>query len=348
MPDHEFYMQRCLDLAIKGAGSVAPNPMVGSVLVFKDRIIGEGWHQRFGEAHAEVNCISSVREEDRQLINSSVLYVSLEPCAHFGKTPPCTDLIIRHKIKQVVIACPDPFDEVNGKGIEKLKAAGIDVVVGVLEKDARTLNRRFFTFYQQHRPYIILKWAQTADHFMAHESGRPRLLISNELSNRLVHQWRCQESSILVGTATVLADNPSLTTRLWPGASPMRLILDLSLRLPPTLHVFDQTAKTIIFNKLREGEEGNLRYYKISESENLVPLILHVLYELKIQSVMVEGGARLLQSFLNEGCWDEARVITNEYLKIEKGLPAPQLGNAWQTGEQELASDRIRFYTRQG
>ncbi|HEX5651584.1 MAG TPA: bifunctional diaminohydroxyphosphoribosylaminopyrimidine deaminase/5-amino-6-(5-phosphoribosylamino)uracil reductase RibD [Chitinophagaceae bacterium] len=347
MPDHEFYMQRCLELAKKGAGSVAPNPMVGSVLVYQDRIIGEGWHQRFGEAHAEVNCISSVREEDQPLINSSVLYVSLEPCAHFGKTPPCTDLIIRHKIRQVVIACPDPFDEVNGKGIEKLKASGIDVITGVLEKEAMALNRRFFIFYQQHRPYIILKWAQTADHFMSREAGQPRLLISNELSNRLVHQWRSQESSILVGTATALADNPSLTTRLWPGASPLRLILDLSLRLPPSLHVFDQTVKTIIFNKLREGEEGNLHYYKISESQNLVQQLLHALYQLKIQSVMVEGGARLLQSFLNEGCWDEARVITNEHLKIEKGLAAPRLGNAWQTGEQELASDRIRFYTRQ-
>jgi diaminohydroxyphosphoribosylaminopyrimidine deaminase/5-amino-6-(5-phosphoribosylamino)uracil reductase len=215
-----------------------------------------------------------------------------------------------------------------------------------LEKEAIRLNRRFFIFNQQHRPYIILKWAQTADHFIAFEAGQPRLLISNEFSNRLVHQWRSQESSVLVGTATALADNPSLTTRLWPGASPLRLVLDLSLRLPPSLHVFDQTVKTIIFNKLRDGEEGNLRYYKISGSQNLVQQLSRVLYELKIQSVMVEGGARLLQSFLNEGCWDEARVITNEHLKIGKGLAAPGLGNALQTGEEELDSDRIRFYTR--
>ena len=258
-------MHRCLELAGHGSGYVSPNPMVGAVLVHSGRIIGEGYHQRYGQAHAEVNCIDSVSETDRRLIGESTLYVSLEPCAHFGKTPPCTDLIIKHKIPKCVVGCRDPFKEVDGKGIEKLRAAGVHVEVGVLEKECKELNKRFFTFHTEHRPYIILKWAQTGDGFIAgplnpsaswrrtfEDSGetkviQERLLISNEYSNRLVHKWRSEEASILVGTNTALLDDPELTTRLWTGPSPVRIVLDMNLRLPSSLKMFNDTGQNYHF-----------------------------------------------------------------------------------------------------
>ena len=328
--NHEHYMSRCFELAKLGAGYVAPNPMVGAVLVCNDRIIGEGWHQRYGQAHAEVNCIASVSEEDRSLIASSIMYVSLEPCAHYGKTPPCADLIIRYHIPHVVIGCRDPFTEVDGKGIDKLKAAGIDVEVGILEEEAKELNKRFFTFHTQHRPYIILKWAQTADGFIAaspvNDNGNgktDRLLISNDLSNRMVHRWRSEEAAILVGTNTALLDNPALTNRLWDGPSPVRLVVDMDLRLPHELQLFDGSQRTIVFNTIKHKEDGNLLYYQVTHDVSLVPQILNALYRLQLQSVLVEGGASLLQSFIAENCWDEARVIVNNDLIIKKGLPAP-------------------------
>ena len=265
--NHEVYMRRCLELATLGCGNVAPNPMVGAVLVFNDRVIGEGYHQKYGEAHAEVNCIDSVAEADKKLISSSTLYVSLEPCAHFGKTPPCADLIIQHKIPRVIIGCRDPFKEVDGKGIEKLKAAGVHIETGILEDDCRELNKRFFSFHTKQRPYVILKWAQTADGFIAatnHPPGertlkesaekKERLHISNEYSNRLVHKWRSEEAAILIGTNTALLDDPELTTRLWPGRSPVRLILDMDLRLPAHLKIFDRSVRTIVFNSIKEEE----------------------------------------------------------------------------------------------
>ncbi|MGC4038923.1 MAG: bifunctional diaminohydroxyphosphoribosylaminopyrimidine deaminase/5-amino-6-(5-phosphoribosylamino)uracil reductase RibD [Chitinophagaceae bacterium] len=256
---HEKYMQRCLQLAALGAGFVAPNPMVGAVLVYNNRIIGEGWHQKYGEAHAEVNCINSVIQEDKQFISSSVLYVSLEPCAHHGKTPPCADLIIRDKIPKVVIGCRDPFKEVDGKGIEKLKQAGVEVVLNVLEKECTELNKRFFTFYTKHRPYIILKWAQTND--LRISSGNDeRLLISNEFSNRLVHKWRSEEAAILVGTNTAMSDDPELTTRLWSGPSPVRLVIDMELKLPLSLKIFNNSSRTIVFNKIKHEDSGNISY----------------------------------------------------------------------------------------
>lgn len=243
-------MHRCLQLARLGAGAVAPNPMVGAVLVHEGRIIGEGYHRQYGCPHAEVDCLQSVLEGDKHLIPQSILYVSLEPCAHFGKTPPCADLIIGHKIPHVVVGCRDPFPAVNGKGIEKLQAAGTHVEAGVLEAACRKLNERFFTFHQQHRPYVVLKWAQTADGKMA-KDGPERLLISNAMTNRLVHRWRSEEMAILVGTNTAWADNPSLTTRLWPGPNPVRLVVDLHLRLPKNLHLFDASAPTLVFNLLQ-------------------------------------------------------------------------------------------------
>lgn len=356
----ETYMQRCIELAQKGAGSVAPNPMVGAVLVHNGQIIGEGWHERYAEAHAEVNCLGqAVQNGQTDKFQQSTLYVSLEPCAHFGKTPPCSDLIIKHKIPKVVIGCRDPFVEVDGKGIEKLKAAGVETVVDVLKEECMELNKRFFTFHKQHRPYIILKWAQTGDGKMAPlnpppvgggkniDSAVQRLLISNDLTNRLVHKWRSEESSILVGTNTALMDDPQLTNRYWPGKQPIRLVLDKELKLPITLQLFNDAAKTIVFNNLKDSEEGNIQYYRISKDGNAVEQIVDALYQLKIQSVIAEGGAQLLQGFIDAGLWDEARVIENSSLKIEKGLNAPQIKNVLLQKIETIQTDTISYYTKQ-
>lgn len=352
-------MHRCLELARLGAGYVAPNPMVGAVLVHNDRIIGEGYHQRYGQAHAEVNCLASVQEADRELIPSSTLYVSLEPCAHFGKTPPCADLIIKHKIPKCIIGCRDPFEEVNGKGIEKLLAAGVNIELGVLEDECKELNKRFFTFHTKHRPYIILKWAQTADGFMAplnppggrtygdSDEGKvihERLLISNEYSNRLVHKWRSEEAAILIGTNTALVDNPALTTRLWAGPSPVRLVLDMDLRLPSSLQLFNREVRTIIFNAIKQKEDGNLQYYKLRKDESIIRQMMNALFQLKIQSVLVEGGVGLLQSFIDEGLWDETRVISNRQLMPGSGLHAPFIAGAVKVNEMKLQNDTIEMF----
>jgi diaminohydroxyphosphoribosylaminopyrimidine deaminase/5-amino-6-(5-phosphoribosylamino)uracil reductase len=340
---HEIYMHRSLELAKQGAGYVAPNPMVGAMLVHDGKIIGEGYHKQFGGPHAEVNCINSVKETDKDKISSSVLYVSLEPCSHFGKTPPCTDLIIANRIPEVAIGCLDPFKEVDGKGIEKLKVAGVKVVYGILEKECQQLNKSFFTFYTKHRPYIILKWAETADGKMAGD-GTERLYISNEQTNRLVHKWRSEEASILVGTNTALLDDPELTTRNWNGPSPIRSVVDMDLRLPVSLKVFNDKQRTIIFNTIKHGEQENLIYYQVTEDVSLVHQIVNALYQMKIQSVMVEGGARLLQSFIDEDMWDEVRVIKNEKLIINNGLNAPELMNKNAQQEIKLLSDSIKIY----
>ncbi|MFN8289776.1 MAG: bifunctional diaminohydroxyphosphoribosylaminopyrimidine deaminase/5-amino-6-(5-phosphoribosylamino)uracil reductase RibD [Chitinophagaceae bacterium] len=337
-------MARCLELARKGAGHVAPNPMVGAVLVHNDRILAEGWHRQYGAPHAEVNCIEEAVDKGyRELIPRSTLYVSLEPCAHYGKTPPCTDLIIRHKIPEVVIGCRDPFPEVNGKGIEKLEAAGLRVVTGVLEQECRELNRRFFTFHTMHRPYVLLKWAQTADGKMAAGTGR-RLLISNEYTNRLVHRWRSEEAAILVGTHTALYDDPALTNRLWPGPSPVRMVVDMKLRLPLSLKLFDGKERTIVFNRIKQEEKGNLNYVRVKDEESLVQEVLQTLYQLKLQSVMVEGGARLLQSFISEGAWDEATVIMNNEVLAGEGLLAPLLTDASKISTGRIANDTIGIF----
>jgi diaminohydroxyphosphoribosylaminopyrimidine deaminase / 5-amino-6-(5-phosphoribosylamino)uracil reductase len=375
-------MRRCLELASLGAGHTAPNPMVGAVLVYdrstgEERIIGEGYHMQYGQAHAEPNCIESVKEEDKRLIADSTLYVSLEPCAHHGKTPPCADLIIEKKIPRVVIGCRDPYPQVNGKGIEKLLSAGVKVTTGVLEAESIRLNKRFFTFNMLHRPYIILKWAQSADGKIAGplDAGagaaqqRPpgqRTLISNEYTNRLVHKWRSEEAAILVGTRTALEDDPALTVRLWNGSNPIRLVIDKDLKLPETLQLFDRKVKTIVFNRIRhgvgvsgvDGHGDNLYYYKLEDGEDVVGGVIRALYKLKIQSVLVEGGARLLQSFIDEDCWDEARVITNNELEIQDGLPAPVLKESRLLStrplptrllsKENLLSDTIRIYDRTG
>jgi diaminohydroxyphosphoribosylaminopyrimidine deaminase/5-amino-6-(5-phosphoribosylamino)uracil reductase len=346
---HELFMHRCLALAQAGAGHVAPNPMVGAVLVHEGRIIGEGYHQKCGEVHAEVNCIASVKEKDAQLISRAALYVSLEPCSHFGKTPPCTDLIIKNKIPEVIIGCNDPNRGVSGGGIEKLKAAGVKVKTGILEKECKELNRRFFTFHIQHRPYIILKWAQTADGKMAasaNPSGRgaARLLISNEYTNRLTHKWRSEEAAILVGANTAFYDDPELTTRLWPGPSPVRLVIDMDLRLPSSLKLFDGRQRTIIFNRVKHEESDTLFYFQITEEVSPVYQVINALYQLKIQSMLVEGGARLLLSFMEEGMWDEIRKIENKKLITGNGLPAPEIPEAVLKKVFSLSDDTVHIY----
>ena len=344
---HERYMHRCLELATLGSGYVAPNPLVGAVLVHEDRIIGEGYHKKYGEAHAEVNCLASVKDQDKHFISQSTLFVSLEPCAHYGKTPPCADLIIKNKIPKVIIGCRDPFKLVDGEGIQKLQNADIEVGVNVLENECRELNKRFFTFYEQHRPYIILKWAQTGNNKIAGNDSN-RLYITNEYTNRLVHRWRSEEAAILVGTNTAMLDNPELTNRLWPGPSPTRLVIDMRLQLPLSLKIFDRQSRTIIFNaKKHEEKESDILYYQVTEDVSLVHQVVNALYNLKIQSVLVEGGARLLQSFIDEEMWDEARIITNEEIRIRDGLPAPELNPAQRINSQKLFSDKIEFFKPQ-
>jgi len=348
---HTYWMQRCIQLAGLAVGHVAPNPLVGAVLVYGDRIIGEGYHQVYGQAHAEVNCIASVQESDRELIQHAVMYVSLEPCAHFGKTPPCADLIIRHRIPTVVIGCRDPFAQVDGKGIEKLQAAGVEVITGVLEDECRVLNKRFFTFHTQQRPYIILKWAQTGNGLIGYKKEdktipAPRLLISNEYTNRLVHRWRSEEAGILVGTNTALQDDPALTNRLWSGPSPVRLVIDMQNRLPAHLRLFDQQQPTIVFNGQKEEQKDNVSFYKIDSHANIITAVTAALYQLNIQSVLVEGGAQLLQSFIDAGIWDEARVIINPALTIADGVAAPVLTNHKQTAILPSGTDEILLYKK--
>ncbi|MFL5809377.1 MAG: bifunctional diaminohydroxyphosphoribosylaminopyrimidine deaminase/5-amino-6-(5-phosphoribosylamino)uracil reductase RibD [Flavisolibacter sp.] len=354
MTSHETYMHRCLELALLGCGQVAPNPMVGALLVHDNKIIGEGYHRQYGKSHAEVNCIQSVNVEHLHLIERSTMYVSLEPCAHFGKTPPCADLIIKKKIPNVVIGCRDPFIYVNGKGIEKLKSAGVKVEVGILEKECIELNRRFFLFNTERRPYVILKWAQSSNAKIS-SADRSRLLISNEYSNRMVHKWRSEEMAIMVGTNTALMDDPELSTRLWPGNHPIRLVVDMDLRLPKALKLFDPGIPTIVFNihqhslpeKAGKDEIRNAgtSFYQVTNDVSLISQVSNALYQLGIQSVLVEGGSYLLQSFIDEDAWDEARVITNEELVINEGLHAPVLKNHKLKTYEQILSDTIRTFT---
>ena len=339
------YMSRCLQLAQLGGGNTAPNPMVGAVLVHKDRIIGEGYHEKYGGPHAEVNCLASVKAKDRELISESTLYVSLEPCSHFGKTPPCSDLIIKEKIPNVVVGCRDPFPEVDGKGIEKLMAAGTGIRTDIMPEECIETNKRFLTFHTKKRPYIVLKWAETADGIIGTGTDR-RLQISNDYSNRLVHKWRSEEAAILIGTNTALQDNPQLTNRYWSGKQPIPLVIDRNLRLPHTLELF-RNPDTIIINDERDGKNDGIRYVRIEKQAPLIPQLTAALYQLNIISVLVEGGATLLQSFLDAGIWDEARVISNDQYIGGKGINAPDF---WRPDAKEsfmLLNDKINIYQNQ-
>ena len=333
-------MRRCLDLAIKGAGNVSPNPMVGAVLVYKDKIIGEGWHQQYGKAHAEVNCIASVKEEEKQFIGKSVMYVSLEPCAHYGKTPPCADLIIQHKIPKVVIGCTDTYNEVSGKGIQKLKDAGIDVTLNVLEQESRWLNRRFFCKQEKNRPYIILKWAESKNGYIAPPQGN-RVMLSNEFSQKWVHKMRQEEDAVLVGYNTALLDNPTLNNRYDTGKNPVRVVIDFNASLPNTLNLFDKQQHTLVFNFVKEQREENLHFIKLEKKQKLETQVLQHLKD--INSIIIEGGSKTLQLFLDARLWDEAFVITTSKI-IDNGTQAPKINTGKLLNTFNLQNDIINHY----
>lgn len=311
MKIHQKYISRCIALAKNGLGTTYPNPLVGSVIVHNNKIIGEGWHRKAGEPHAEVNAVNAVK--DLSLLKESTIYVSLEPCSHFGKTPPCADLIIKHQIPKVVIGTIDPFAKVCGAGIEKLKNAGCDVIVGVLETECNVLNSRFFTYHQKKRPYVILKWAETIDGFIAphfRDEHKP-VWITNTYSRQLVHKWRTEEQAILVGTQTVLDDNPRLNVRDWSGNNPTRVVLDRKLKISKESHIFDNSASTILLDESA-----------IDFTKNTVNEIIDVLYQNNIQSVIIEGGSKTLQGFINENIWDEARIFKGKS-SFGNGIKAP-------------------------
>jgi diaminohydroxyphosphoribosylaminopyrimidine deaminase / 5-amino-6-(5-phosphoribosylamino)uracil reductase len=324
---HEKYIKRCIELAKNGFGTTYPNPMVGSVIVYEDKIIGEGWHKKAGEPHAEVNAIRSVK--DKSLLKKATIYVSLEPCSHFGKTPPCCDLIIEHKIPNVVVGTVDPNEKVAGRGIKRIIESGSNVTVGILEEECNELNKRFFTFHQKKRPYVILKWAQSLDFFLAPEkennTDRKPVWITNIYSRQLVHNWRSKEQSILVGTQTVIDDNPKLNVRDWNGNNPVRIVLDQNSRIPENSSVFDDSVKTIVFTKSEiVSEKENTTFEIIDFNQNIIPQILEVLYQNQIQSVIIEGGLQTLQTFIDQNAWDEARIFKGN-ISFEKGTKAPMI-----------------------
>jgi diaminohydroxyphosphoribosylaminopyrimidine deaminase/5-amino-6-(5-phosphoribosylamino)uracil reductase len=334
MYPHETFMSRCMELAAMGMGSVSPNPMVGAVLVLEGRIIGEGYHEQYGRSHAEVNCINSVKEADRHLISSSTLYVSLEPCSHHGHTPPCADLIIAHGIPHVVIGSHDPNPLVAGRGIKKLRDAGVEVTEHILEKECAFLNRRFMTFHILQRPYTILKWAQSADGFFSPHGDR-QLWLTNEYSKKIVHKWRTEEDAILVGTRTALTDDPQLTARLWDGRNPLRLLIDMGLKVPIDSRIFDDEALTLVYNASKAGLESGTVYVTINKEQPLPQQIAADLYQRKMLSVIIEGGAYTLNSFIAAGLWDEARVFTAPTL-LSAGIPAPHIVGEVQETQQIL------------
>ena len=316
-----LYMERCLTLAGKGNLFTAPNPMVGCVVVHENKIVGEGYHEYFGGPHAEVNAIASV--SDQEILKDATLYVNLEPCTHFGKTPPCTDLIIEKKIKRVVIGCHDPNPLVGGNGIKKLKANGIDVVEDVLREQCETLNRKFITFHKTQRPWITLKWAESNDGFIAGENYRP-VHFTNSFSDQMVHKLRAEHTAILIGGRTAIADNPYLTTRKWEGRSPVRIVIDKKNNLPEDLHIFSEDGSVIIFNFEKNGENKNRKYIKLSRDENVIGQISSLLFSNNIQSVLVEGGATTIQTFYTSGYWDEAIIFRTPYV-VQNGIPAPEI-----------------------
>lgn len=336
----EFFIDRCIQLASMAAGEAAPNPMVGSVLVHQGRIIGEGYHRQFGGPHAEVECLDSVAGRDAQLIAESTLYVSLEPCAHFGKTPPCADLIIRSGIRKVRIGTTDPFQKVRGAGILKLKDAGVDVRTGIRSHQCARLNKRFFTFHQSSRPYITLKWAQSADGRI----GRPgeTVAITNTYTNMLVHRWRSEEQAILIGHGTAVNDNPALTNRHWSGRNPVRIIL-AGETPPEDLSMFALPGKTIVCNTSIAGGTEQVEYVKVRHTSYL-PDVMNYLHASGIQSVLVEGGADTHQRFFDSGLWDECRIAINPHMTIPGGTDAPSLPEVQFMGEETVATDVIRYY----
>ena len=332
MKTYQKYIKRCIELANNGLGTTYPNPLVGSVIVYNDEIIGEGWHRKAGEPHAEVNAINSVK--DKSLLSKSTIYVSLEPCSHFGKTPPCCDLIISHNIPNIVIGTIDPFAKVAGTGIQKLLDAGKNVIVGVLEEECKELNKRFFTFHNKKRPYIILKWAESYDGFIAPiaKAEQKPVWITNQYSRQLVHKWRSEEQAILVGTQTVIDDNPSLTVRDWTGNNPIRIVLDQNNRISKENHIFDNQAKTISISK------DNLNF-----NNNLGQEITNLLFNEGIQSIIVEGGRQTLQTFIDEDLWDEARIFKST-ITLKNGIETPKINANNGIKKNILTDDLLIFF----
>ena len=342
MKTHEHFIEKCITLARKGILNVSPNPMVGCIIVYNDEIIGEGYHQEYGKSHAEVNAIKAVK--DKSLLSKSTLYVNLEPCCHHGKTPPCTDLIIRHNFSKVVIGCIDPFSEVSGRGIKKLEDNSIKVVHGVLEEKCKDLNRRFFYFHKYKRPYIILKWAKSKDNYIAPINQEKPFWMTSKESKTLVHNWRAEEDAILVGRKTVTADNPSLTVRMCEGKNPMRLVIDKSLSLKNNYNIFDDHAETLVFNNIKSYTVRNTIYVKIDFS-NPIEEILNELYKRKILSLIVEGGAITINSFIENNLYDEIRLFTTEKV-LENGILSPLIPNIKMTKNTIIDKDKLEVYKR--
>lgn len=335
MEDHNYFMQKCIDLAKKGIGNVSPNPLVGSILVYNGKIVGKGYHDKYGNQHAEVNAINSIK--DKSILKNSILYVNLEPCSHYGKNPPCSDFIIKHNIPKVIIGCVDTFSKVNGNGIKRLINSGVDINIGILENKCRELNKRFFTFHEKKRPYIILKWAETYDGFIAPKKQIKPIRISSNRSKSLVHKWRAEEDSILIGRITAEMDNPILTVRNYhKGDNPIRIVIDKELKLPSNLNIFNSESKTLIFNNIKTDVNNSNIFIKVSFN-NLINNILKELYKLNIQSLIVEGGTITLESFIKENLWDEARVFTSKK-HLHDGVIAPIIDNS------KLSVDKIERY----
>jgi diaminohydroxyphosphoribosylaminopyrimidine deaminase/5-amino-6-(5-phosphoribosylamino)uracil reductase len=351
-----IYIRRCLELALNGIGKVAPNPMVGAVLVHDNKIIAEGYHQRYGQSHAEVNAIDdAIKNGNEGILDKSILYVNLEPCNHQGQTPPCTELIINKKIPVVKIGCQDPNPNVNGNGIERLRNAGIEVFTNILEKECLDLNRRFITYHVEKRPYVILKYAQTADGFISpftdsqkvDESKSFNLMerkISNEFSDRIVHKWRSEEPAIMIGTKTALQDNPFLTVRKWKGENPLRIVIDRNLKLHTDLNIFNNEAPTIIFNDHQNNLKSKTEYLKIDFNKDIISQIIRILYERKILSVIVEGGTNLLNQFIVNNLWDEARIITAKK-KFKNGIHSPRI-SGFKISSSDSTGDNIVILRR--
>lgn len=343
------YIKRCLELAKNGFGFTYPNPMVGSVIVYKGRIIGEGWHQKAGEPHAEVNAINAVK--DKSLLKNATLYVNLEPCSHYGKTPPCADLIVKYQIPNVVIGALDTNPKVSGNGILHLINNGCEVVVGILEQECLELNKRFYTFHNSKRPYIILKWAASADGFIAKKQTKAQerepFFITNNQSLQLVHMWRTQEEAILVGTNTAVTDNPKLNARHSVGQNPIRVVLDRLLRIPKKSHLFDESVQTIVITDSKSDlpqNETNLIFETIDFSKNIPKQICKVLYKYQIQSVIIEGGMLTLQSFINSNLWDEARIFKSK-INLLDGVKAPQISGTL-INTQKILNDELSIFKR--
>ena len=346
MTTDERYMMRCIELAQCGMKNAQPNPMVGAVVVCDDRIIGEGYHVRCGEGHAEVNALASVRDEDVPLLGRSTIYVSLEPCAHYGKTPPCAELIIKKGLKRVVVGCVDPFAKVQGRGIEMIEEAGIEVTVGVLEKECIELNKRFMTFHGKGRPMVTLKWAQSSDGYIGAAEGEPRAIISNSMTTMICHKRRAEHQAIMVGRRTALLDDPSLSVREWTGDSPVRIVIDRMNSLPRTLRLFDGSVPTIVIadlNSEASSETDGVEIVRVDFAESVITQTLKELHARGLQTLLVEGGRELLQSFIDEGMWDEAYVETSPSV-MSGGTPAPILKNAEKVGEKEWFGHKIVEY----